>query len=377
MKTMTKNKAHLLHCISSLQVGGAEIVFRDLLQELGNTEFEHRVIYFHDGPVVARIRALGIPTYQITGLLCRYDPVFCWRLIKCIWQFWPDCIASHLWAANVLATIIGWFFRISVVCVLHCHYTHLAASDEKKSRRHALRGLLERLITTKAPHLVAVSESVKKEYIAHFGNKLERITVIPNGIDQAYILRQAETHPGILPKNDDHFIIGSVGRFIPRKNYAVLIKAFAQLHMSVPQLRLLIIGFGPEQEALERLIKALDVERAVTLIVGQSAYGYYPFIDLFVQPSLSEGLSIALLEAMSFGICPIVTGRNHPVIKDQSNGMIIEPTKQALVHGIKRLYEDSALRKSYGRQAKETVEESCTIAKMAQSYKALFKQAQR
>ncbi len=364
---MPNKKIRVLHIISSLQIGGAEIVFRDLLQELVAKEFDHQVLYFYDGPLVAKIKDLGIVTYQIKGLFCRYDPVFLWRLAKHIWQFAPDCIDSHLWAANVLATSIGWFLGIPVVCVLH-----LAALDEKKSKKNNLRSCIERWTTSKASGLIAVSKGVKQEYINQFGPRLEQIRVIPNGINQDYVFEQAKKVTNFV-KKQDQFIIGSVGRFIPRKNYTLLIQSFAQLSRTISRAHLLIVGFGPEQEKLEALIHELHLADKVTLIIGKPAYSYYPFFDLFVQPSLSEGLSIALLEAMSFGICPIVTGRDHSVITHQSNGLIIEPTRNDLIDAISRMYHDRPLAKRLGNQAKKTVNESYTIEKMAKQYEIIFK----
>ncbi len=364
---MPNKKVRLLHIISSLQIGGAEIVFRDLLHQLGTKEFDHQVLYFHDGPLVAKIQSLSIATYQIKGLFFRYDPVFLWRFAKHIWQFAPDCIDSHLWAANVLATSIGWLLHIPVVCVLH-----LAASDEKKSKKNSLRSFIERWTTIKAPGLVAVSKGVKQEYVNQFGPSLERIKVIPNGINQDYVFEQSKKDTKFV-KKQDQFIIGSVGRFIPRKNYILLIQSFAQLSRTISGARLLIVGFGPEQAKLEALIQELHLSNKVTLIIGKPACSYYPFFDLFVQPSLSEGLSIALLEAMSFGICPIVTGRDHSVIAHQYNGLIIKPTLKALIDSISCMYYDRPLIKRLGNQAKKTVNESYTIKKMATQYVIIFK----
>ena len=79
---MVIKKIHLVHIISSLGVGGAESILFQLLNNLNDTEFNHTVIYFHDGPYVKKINDLGIKTYKVNGLFITYDPVFIVRFFS-------------------------------------------------------------------------------------------------------------------------------------------------------------------------------------------------------------------------------------------------------------------------------------------------------
>jgi hypothetical protein len=91
----------LIHIISSLQRGGAEMALANLLSHTKEAA-THKVIFFHDGPVRKTIEDMGIPCLQISAAGSYVNPLFAWRLLRAIKQFAPDCIHTDLWAANLL-----------------------------------------------------------------------------------------------------------------------------------------------------------------------------------------------------------------------------------------------------------------------------------
>ena len=93
-------KKVLVHVISNLGVGGAETVLYHLLRRLSSDEFDHKVVYFYEGPYVEKIKQLQIPVYQVKGIVCAYDPLFCMRFFGLIKRLRPDCLHTVLWAAN-------------------------------------------------------------------------------------------------------------------------------------------------------------------------------------------------------------------------------------------------------------------------------------
>ncbi len=295
---MTKKKRVLLHVTSSLRMGGAEQVLCDLIKHLGSDAFDHHVIYFHGGPNVERLRALGVKLYHIKGLFCMYDLLFFVRFFITIKKVKPNILHSLLWAANVATRIAGAMLRIPTVSVFH----------NNVDQDGALRNLLDRATIPLAHKLVAVSEGVEQSLSLH--GTTRAVQVIPNGVDCAMVQRKSmaqNVNKYALGLLDEHFVIGSVGRFNPVKNYRLLLESFADVAHVHAHARLVLVGVGPQEQWLRTYATTLNIAHKVVFVVGQQSYGYYPLFDCFALSSDKEGISIALLEAMSFGLPCVVT----------------------------------------------------------------------
>lgn len=358
----------IVHIISSLKMGGAEMVLLTLIKNL-HKEFEQEVVYFHDGPIRNHIEALGISTHHIQGSLFTYGPIFYYRLIKLINRLNPDMIHSSLWAANFFSLGISKMLRVPLVCSLHAMRTH----------EGTIRNVLDRWTLRYADHLIAVSEHVAHSFLAARVVQPDSLTIIPNAIDAQHFLQcltrssVSRSHLGI--KSGD-IVIGSVGRFVEVKNYPYLIEALSRLVTMHPNLKLLLIGTGPEESALRKLATELAVEKHLIFVIDQPAHNYYHLMDCFVQPSRSEGLSIALLEALCAGIPCIVSSisKTHPVIKDGYNGILIDPqNEQDLELAIMRVIQDEHLKKRLASHGYQTVIEQFDISAMKDQYAQLFK----
>ncbi len=338
----------ILHIISSLKIGGAEHALCNLLQGMKQHGWQHHVAYFHDGPCKKIIQSLNIPTYHITGLIHRYDPYAYIRLKKLVQTIQPDVLHSSLWVANIVGRLLGKSCNIPVVCDLHGNCGH----------EGALRTYLNRLTAHIPYRTIAVSESVKASFcndvISSISNPLKRnaalesLVVINNGIDADHLRAQALKKPLTrkefgIPK--DAFVIGSVGRFEPIKSYKLLIQSLALLKHKHPgncHVALFLIGDGSEYTMLKKLSADLGITDNVIFTGARNdAYRFYPLFDCFALSSQSEGLSLALLEALSFGL-PIVTTHNslqHDVIAHEVNGLLTPPNNpQALMESLDRLY---------------------------------------
>ena len=176
-------KIRLLHIISSLKMGGAEAVLVDLLRCLPQNEYEHHVIYFHDGPNHTHIQALGIPTYCISGLLHQYDPLFWWRLYRVIKIINPHVILSSLWAASFAARIISVVVSVPVICAVHAEIDH----------HGRIRNLLDYYTLSYASAIIAVSEGVVASLVKQFDAiSVQKIVLIKNGIDVCALQKKQE-----------------------------------------------------------------------------------------------------------------------------------------------------------------------------------------
>ena len=359
----------LVHITSSLKMGGAETVLYNLVTALGNQQFDHHVIYFYDGPFVDDLQLWGIKTYHIQGLFFRYDPVFFFRLTQCVKKINPDCIHSLLWAGNVTARMVAQQLKIPCISVFH----NPVDQDGK------IRSLFDQMTIRHATQLVAVSDAVAESVRRR--NRFmpaREVTVIPNGIDVHDIQKKVQSSlisRYQLGLSEEHIVIGSVGRFELVKRYDLLLDSFVQVFQRIPYARLVLVGSGSHEQKLRDKAYDLGITEAVIFVVGQKAYGYYRLFDCFVQSSDSEGVSIALLEAMSCGLPVVVTApeKKHPVITAHTDGFVVNPGDcDVLADVLCTIVSDKRLAQTVGDNARQTVVHEFNSDTMVHSYKNII-----
>ncbi len=363
-------KIVLVHCISNLEVGGAQAVLYQLLQRLPEHLFEHKIIYFREGPYVEMIKTLGIEMHQIKGALCPYDPLFLYRFFSLIKLLKPDCLHTMLWAANALGRYVAWKYALPLVQVLH----------NNQDQNGFLRACLDKILPQSTGPIVAVSDGVKESAFTHAPWFLKHtICVIPNGIDVFELQKKASAEHITryeLGLDQDQFLIGTVGRFEPVKNYSFLLTAFAVLYDKYQKERLMLIGQGSQESFLRQRAYDLGIEKHVQFVIGKPAYRYYQLFDCFVMTSFKEGLSIALLEAMSFGLPCIITcdTLKHDVVEHDVNGLLVQSgDPELLAQAIDSLAQNVDLRKRLGLQAQATVQKLFPVETMIHGYKEIYK----
>ena len=365
----SKAKIKLLHITSSLKIGGAERVLCDLIQYLDSNIFEHHVIYFHAGPHVQTLHELGVPTYHIRGAISLYDPIFFARLYRTIKKINPDTMHTLLWAANVSGRIVGKLLKIPVMSAYH----------NNVDQDGALRAWFDRATLKWAHQLVAVSDGVAQSLqLRDPWLQAPRLVVIPNGIDTSVLhannQREAVSRAPLgLAEHD--FVVGSVGRFVPVKRYDLLIDAFALAHQHNNALKLLLVGVGPLEQELRAHARKHGLEAVVTFVIGQPAYRYYRIFDCFAQTSDKEGISIALLEAMSFGVPCVVTTmeKGHAVIEHLQTGVLVAAgDAHAIAHNFLMMAQNHAVRRSISHSASQLINHKFRLDRMIERYTAVF-----
>ncbi len=364
------SKLRILHITSSLKIGGAESLLFDIVRSLDKNEFENFVIYFHNGPNVKKIEDLGVPIFQVKGLICKYDPIFFWKLFCLIKKIKPNCIHSLLWSANFFSSIIAKLLNIPIFCVLHSGYNLGSNRDNK------LRSFLDKITFFCVNKIICVSQNVYDITVTKYPMISGKTIIIKNGIDSNYIVNKGlelckKRHEfGI---KDSDFVIGTVGRLVPVKNHEFLIEITVLLDKKHDNIKLIIVGEGPLENLLYKKVKDLGIVERVFFIKSWQAYGFYPLFDCFVQCSQQEGLSIALLEAMSFGVPCIVTSVKHEVIVSGSNGYLSNMNLFDLVRAIEFIYNNHNLSRKIGLAGQRTIIDLFNLQRMIDSYQKLCK----
>ena len=358
-------KPIVLHITSSLLIGGAEKLLADLLAEFIKNEhnqFEHQVIYFKPGPNLTNITKLGIKTHHVTGFFNHYDPICLFKLYKLVKQIQPSYLHATLWTANFYTRMISKLLGITSICTIHSNH-----NNGHKACDNLLKLILDQLSLNWANKIVTVSPLITDK-ISHpkYGITPAKIITINNGI----------LVPSKLDTNHNHhFTIGHVGRFVPVKNQALLIEALAIVKTKIPDFKAIIIGHGVLELKLKTLVKQLGLTTNITFVATSNPQVYYPKFDCFVLPSHQEGQSIALLEAMSFGITPIITcsKKTHDIIQHLHNGIICPPNQpDKLAAAIIRVGTNDKLKENLSKQAYLTVKNQFNLAQTANKYLALY-----
>ena len=362
----------MLECIRQGQIGGGESHLLSLVEHLDKTAFEPVVLSFTEGPMVDRLQQLGIKVHVIYTE--KPFDVTKWGSVKRLMkQEQIDIVHAHGTRANSNVLWAARSLKIPVIYTIHGWSFH---QDQPAVIRN-LRIYGERYLTQNSHVNISVSDSNKqsgRRYLRNFES-----VVINNGIDQR------KFSPGKSFKNirkelgiaEDTLLVLFIARFTRQKQPLTLIKAFLQAVAAVPNMHLLMVGDGDEKEAALELVKELDTNNKISCTpFRQDVPDLLAAADIFVLPSLWEGLSIGLLEAMAMGkaiIASDVDGTKE-VIQDQQNGVLVSPGNiEALTDALVLLGKNDVLRQEVQQKALEMVQENFNVANMTTQIENIYK----
>ncbi|MCM8784199.1 MAG: glycosyltransferase family 4 protein [Candidatus Omnitrophica bacterium] len=228
--------------------------------------------------------------------------------------------------------------------------------------------------------VIAISKAVEKHLKVKFGLEGIKIKVIYNGVEMGSFKKSEKEINGL--RNNFGLsrgpVIGIISRLAEIKGHFYLIRAMKYVLEKIPSAQLLIVGEGKIRNLLLRLIKDLEMEKSVFLVSSISDKSLiFSLMDIFVLPSLEEGLGMVLLEAMAFGI-PVVasnTGGISEIIQDGENGLLVLPRdEKGLGEAICRILEDDTLKNKLVFKGKQTIEEKFTLDNMVKETEDFYRE---
>ncbi len=233
---------------------------------------------------------------------------------------------------------------------------------------------LDRLALKRFNALAAVSDSVAQRLIDS-GVSPRKIKNIANGIDVEPFER-ARTLPALA--FDGHKVVGMVARLDLQKGFEYLLRAVRELCVAFRELKVVIVGEGPDRKAIEDMIQQCGLQSKVVLAGQHSDMpGVYAAMDIFVLPSLNEGLPMTILEAMAASKPVIATrvGAIPSLIKDGDTGLLVDPRDaDGLRDAIANLLSDSELCGRLGAAGHEWVSQNYTSEVMALKYRQMYEE---
>jgi glycosyltransferase involved in cell wall biosynthesis len=226
---------------------------------------------------------------------------------------------------------------------------------------------------TRADKIICYTDG-EKENIEKLGIDPKKISVIHNGVDTTLFVPRASE------KIADKKQILWVGRHVPGKGVEYLIEAFSLVQKKIPGTHLVLVGVGPEKMAIEDRIRKLHLQSSVTFIDyldNTELPGIYKNSDVFVLPSLMEGVPRTILEAMACGVPVVTTNLPHLVGIVDGAGLVVPPKDPALLsNAILTILEDASLAEKMGRRGRNRIEREYswedTVAKTLTSYESVI-----
>lgn len=357
----------VLFLSSSSGPGGAERVLSKLAMSLDRKRYRPIVGLFRPGWLQEQCEGHGVETRILPhpGYFDLSGVYKCFRLVR---QEGVALIHSHEFDANVHGAMVARLSGIPQVATVHGKNYYW----ERSRRRVAYR------LVARRAHMVAVSEDLKQFIVDRVGISAERIDTIYNGVEifpdvEETSVEQLTRELGI---NRDEQIVGTVGSLYPVKGQRYLLEALPRILEVRPRTRLLIIGRGELEASLKAEAKRLGVERNVLFLgLRQDIQNLLAIMDVFVLPSLSEGLSIALLEAMA-ARRPIVAtnvGGNPELVQPGETGYLSAPQdSKGLAAYVLTLLSNGELARRFGENGRKRVEKHFSLTAMTDRYQSLY-----
>jgi sugar transferase (PEP-CTERM/EpsH1 system associated) len=364
-------RLHIAHVVLSLQPGGLENGVVNVVNGLDADRFRSTVICLKQaGEFAQRLKAPGT-TVHTMGLQPGNDWGLPWRLSRLLRREGVDVVhtrnAESFFYGAAAAKLGG---------IRHLvHSEHGRTFDDKPARFR-----LQRLLSSGADAIFTVSEQLKRDLCVHVGLAPRKVEVLYNGVDLSrFGSTRREAARVALGLAKDTIVVGSVGRLVSVKNYALLIRALRDPGLA--KVSTILIGEGPERAALEQQIQSDGLSDRVRLLGHRDdVHTLLSALDVFVLPSLSEGMSNTLLEAMACGVPPVASrvGGNGEIVADGVHGRLFASgDEQALRAALLELCLDEQRRKAFGQAGQHRVKSAFDLGVMVRNYESLYERVTR
>ncbi|MCI0559873.1 MAG: glycosyltransferase, partial [Nitrososphaera sp.] len=339
MITRTDSQIHVGHLIEALGPGGAERLLYTNLRHLDPRRFHNTVltVFSHANHWTEPIRRLGV---RVVSLGCQsYGDLLAGIARLWVWlrEEQPDLLHTHLWAANIIGRVAGELAGIPVISSVHNpDYEPETWNDGAKIsmwKRSLTRALDRWTVYFGCERMIAVSEYVRQSTHYYLRFPLECIDLLYNPIDTSEFQSQSRRGRTELLQEwglpMESLVLLNVGRISPQKGLLYAIRALPEIKKQYPMVHLLSVGGTADLHWLERLkaeARSLSVAGHLHILgPRRDVPDLLRNCDLFVFPSLYEGLGIALIEAMAVGCACVATeiGPIPEVIHHGVNGWLV------------------------------------------------------
>jgi len=365
----------ILHILHSLQVGGLENGVVNLINRLDPERFEHAICCIaSSGPMAERIER-PVPIHVI-GKGAERDSLLSVKIARVVRTVRPHIVHTRNWGTidGVPGALLGGVRRI-----VHGEHGREATDPTGANRR---RQQARRLLSPFISRFVTVSDDLRRWLVDEVGVASAKVVQIINGVDTerfspAADRAAAKALVGLDPRS---FVVGTVGRLDPVKDQQLLLRAFAAFARGMAaggaSSALVLVGAGPEEERLRSLAAELGMTDSVHFTgERRDTPELLRAMDLFVLPSIAEGISNTILEAMASGLPVLATdvgGNGELVVENESGFLFPSGDGDRLEELLFRCSADDAVRASLGVAARGRCLEHFSLEAMADAYGRVY-----
>ena len=345
---MSTSRPHVVYLAHTLAVGGAEEMVLNLVRYLP-PEFERSVVCIDQpGPIGAEVQKSGVPFHALGLRPGLRRPVDLFRLQQFIHDREPTIVHTFLLTASLYGRFAAMLARVPIV---------IGTEVNVYERKRPLHQVAERWLMRRTDAVIASAESVRDFYVAQISADPAKVVVIYNAVDWSQ-LQTTKTRDAVraevgVPANAP--AAGIIARLTEQKAHRVLFDAIAS-RPELSALHLIAVGDGELRDELRRRVEQLGIANRVHFVGARRDLGnLLGAIDMFMMPSLWEGLPLSLVLAMGAGL-PVIASRVAgipEVVTDNVSGVLVDPGDvPQLAAAMVGVLQDAALGASLGQAAR-------------------------
>ncbi len=376
----SRDRLRVFAVIASSESGGAERAIASLFKGLDRDRFEVWVACHGTGPMVQEYRhfATRVWPLPLAGVFNVRSAI---RLSRLMRATRCDIVHTQLWTADVLGVLASKLARVPVAIanVQGPYFLPIGVTGLRKARREVLSRVF-RGIYWCFDGIIAASEFIRDDLIRRPGIRIpsDRVKVIHNALDFQRIERflAARQNKGEVRGDRGFPLIVTVANFFAIKGHEWLIRGIPRVLRRFPRARFVFVGDGQTRRAMEALVISMGLSDQV-VFTGSLANPLELIngSDIFVLPSVSEGLSIAILEAQALGKPVVATrvGGIPEVVEDGETGLLVPPRDpEALADAICTLLENPSRAQAMGERGRRTAQDRFSAETMVRAVERLY-----
>jgi sugar transferase (PEP-CTERM/EpsH1 system associated) len=358
-----------MHLVLNLKTGGLEHLVLDMAAGTNGNGYKTMICCLEnniDPALCEKAQDSNIEIFTV-----KRSPKAVIRLIKLLKTKDIDILHTHNSVAHLFGCIAGRLAKVRFVI----HTKHGSAVPYgNKFYGLPLRFLLGRLTDA----FVCVSEDIFKHTAKHYRIDRNRLYRIINGVDLAKFVDSTRKPFQRNAFHANEKVICAVGRLSPEKSHETLLESFSMVNRDIKNTKLLIVGDGIQKSYLVNITKKLSIENSVVFMGTRTDVPEILWkTDIFILPSLTEGISLTLLEAMAAGKPIVATnvGGNPEVVVDGETGILVPPKDpQRMAEAIMTIIQNPELSKTMGMAGRKRVDEKFSLVRMVDEYKKLYEE---